>query len=542
MATLAGAEPTQSPTGNRRVRRKPAPSVDDFDVVLSRNVAQRYPLPDPTDPFAPLSVLRDRSSAGFEPYRTPSTFISQCSPVAEDFCMPLVLPGKLVQRENHYRTRSQSMVPSASNSDSSHSSIPSLIHDSGGGGSSDSSDEKTGTQTSPVTKPSRRGSVRVLRKRSRTQGDGTLPNRALTRKASWMTSTLPPVPPTPRGRLLHSHGSLDARNFPLHAEADEQGYTSGPDTMPSRTTNTVYPPTPMNRARSNLATTSIIPDSKASSYIDVHIPLSHEPFSGDEVSPQPGDPEWAIPTNGQVAKAASLNLIAPSGLRIAFGSIFEKKRAVVIFLRHFWCQHCQDYMAALASLVPPDANIILISNGSPALVEKYTQMFGVQFPMYVDPDMRIYRALHMGVVTDNVNGDSRRGSQREEGGYVRQGPILGLARVVLRALRVGMPVWEKGGDVRQLGGEFVLGPGMKCDWAHRMQGPRGHAPVPTVLEAAGIGIMASAVRSGKAQIANGSVYKRGDSKNTATTEVACTERSSPSFDPADVTYSNAVVL
>lgn len=31
--------------------------------------------------------------------------------------------------------------------------------------------------------------------------------------------------------------------------------------------------------------------------------------------------------------------------------------------------------------------------------------------------------------------------------------------VVKNAIRVGMPVWERGGDVTQLGGEFVLGPG-----------------------------------------------------------------------------------
>jgi hypothetical protein len=35
----------------------------------------------------------------------------------------------------------------------------------------------------------------------------------------------------------------------------------------------------------------------------------------------------------------------------------------------------------------------------------------------------------------------------------------GLAMVVAHALRVAMPVWERGGDAAQLGGEFVLGPG-----------------------------------------------------------------------------------
>ena len=45
------------------------------------------------------------------------------------------------------------------------------------------------------------------------------------------------------------------------------------------------------------------------------------------------------------------------------------------------------------------------------------------------------------------------------GSYVRHGSVSGLAMVVAHALRVGMPVWERGGDAAQLGGEFVLGPG-----------------------------------------------------------------------------------
>ena len=50
------------------------------------------------------------------------------------------------------------------------------------------------------------------------------------------------------------------------------------------------------------------------------------------------------------------------------------------------------------------------------------------------------------------------GPEYERGDYVRHGLFGGIAMVVRNALRVGMPVWEKGGDVAQLGGEFVFGP------------------------------------------------------------------------------------
>jgi hypothetical protein len=46
-----------------------------------------------------------------------------------------------------------------------------------------------------------------------------------------------------------------------------------------------------------------------------------------------------------------------------------------------------------------------------------------------------------------------------DGGYVQHGLVSGIAMVVRRALKAAMPVWVKGGDVAQLGGEFIFGPG-----------------------------------------------------------------------------------
>jgi hypothetical protein len=40
--------------------------------------------------------------------------------------------------------------------------------------------------------------------------------------------------------------------------------------------------------------------------------------------------------------------------------------------------------------------------------------------------------------------------------YITHGALGGIGAVLLRALKAGMPVWERGGDVRLLGGEFVF--------------------------------------------------------------------------------------
>ena len=75
------------------------------------------------------------------------------------------------------------------------------------------------------------------------------------------------------------------------------------------------------------------------------------------------------------------------------------------------------------------------------------------FALYTDPGLRVYRALGMTLRTTDG------GPEHARGAYVRHGLLGGIAMVVRNALRVGMPVWEKGGNTAQLGGEFVLGPG-----------------------------------------------------------------------------------
>jgi hypothetical protein len=194
-----------------------------------------------------------------------------------------------------------------------------------------------------------------------------------------------------------------------------------------------------------------------------------------------------LPTHEQLTRAASLFVIAESGVRIPFGSLFAKQRAIVIFIRHFWCPLCQDYMSSVRSFVKPDVltspssfspgggsptKLVIISNGSHAMISKYRQIFRMPFDMYTDPTLAVYSALGMGRSKQDVDpmcpANMERmpkeptvsGKQRKDnGGYVKHGLMGGIVMVALRALKVGMPVWENGGDAAQLGGEFVFGPG-----------------------------------------------------------------------------------
>lgn len=141
-----------------------------------------------------------------------------------------------------------------------------------------------------------------------------------------------------------------------------------------------------------------------------------------------------------------------------------------------------------AALLRSGVRLVVIGCGSYGLIRSYRQIFRLPYELYVDasPGQALYRALGMGQSRSSAHKARPATEGSRTGSYVRHSSMSGLAMVVARALRVGMPVWERGGDAAQLGGEFVLGPGLSCTYAHRMQGTAGHAPIVDVLAAAGV--------------------------------------------------------
>ncbi|KAG2141163.1 uncharacterized protein EDB93DRAFT_640310 [Suillus bovinus] len=196
--------------------------------------------------------------------------------------------------------------------------------------------------------------------------------------------------------------------------------------------------------------------------------------------------ENVLPTKRQLLDAAACVVVAENGIRVPFGDLFRDQKTVVIFIRHFWCPLCQDYMFSITNTVDPQVlkqsgvNLVIISNGSYNMIKSYRQIFRTPFAVYTDPSSRIYGILGMTMKSVESKAEPRRS------GYVRHSRAGGIAMVIANVLRVGMPVWEKAGDPTQLGGEFVLGPGMTASYAHRMRSRSSHAPIVRVLTAAGV--------------------------------------------------------
>ncbi|KAJ6501043.1 AhpC/TSA antioxidant enzyme-domain-containing protein, partial [Mycena vitilis] len=193
--------------------------------------------------------------------------------------------------------------------------------------------------------------------------------------------------------------------------------------------------------------------------------------------------ESRLPTHQQLLEAAELPVISESGVRVPFGNLWQGQETIVCFIRHFWCPLCQDYMFSISRNVSPDIlrsagmDLVVISNGSFEMIKSYRRIFRTPFALYTDPSHKVYNTLGMSLQTLEKG---------PRGNYVRHGLVGGIGMVVANAVKVGMPVWKQGGEISQLGGEFVLGPGMTCSWVHRMKFTRNHIPILEVLEMAGV--------------------------------------------------------
>jgi AhpC/TSA antioxidant enzyme len=197
-------------------------------------------------------------------------------------------------------------------------------------------------------------------------------------------------------------------------------------------------------------------------------------------------------TSQQLRDARNLDVLDLEGKKFRFGILWQGQLTCVIFIRHFWlvetfrrvglltntrCPSCMDYIRSIKEQVDPDVldkagvRLVIISNGSPAMIKSYSskcffvyaryinakpsfiEIFNLPFPLYTDPTCALYRALGMTLRTTDGGPDSERGD------YIRHGAATGVAMVLKNALSTRMPLYKRVGDAKQLGGEFILGPG-----------------------------------------------------------------------------------
>ncbi|KAM9084004.1 peroxiredoxin-like 2C isoform X2 [Balaenoptera acutorostrata] len=164
--------------------------------------------------------------------------------------------------------------------------------------------------------------------------------------------------------------------------------------------------------------------------------------------PVPSGPESGQPL---AAAVADLPVLDVSGRRVLFGALFRERRAVVVFVRHFLCYICKEYVEDLAKIPKSflqEANVTLIVIGQSSYhhIEPFCKLTGYSHEIYVDPEREIYKRLGM-----------KRGEEI-----------------------------ASSGDPAQQGGTLILGPGNNIHFIHRDRNRLDHKPINSVLQLVGV--------------------------------------------------------
>ncbi|OAR05961.1 hypothetical protein LLEC1_05115 [Akanthomyces lecanii] len=233
-----------------------------------------------------------------------------------------------------------------------------------------------------------------------------------------------------------------------------------------------------------------------------------------------------IPSDATIAKVADYVLLDKHGKSHTFKSLYNSRngarRVLVIFIRHFFCGNCQEYIRSLAESIsseallglPVSTSIVIIGCGDPQLIDMYVEATQCPYSLYTDPKAALFDAF--GMVKTLALG--------EKPAYIKMGFLKGVFTGMGQALKqLPRGLTLKSGDQRQVGGEFLFepldlvtpittptdgqgGPAImdafdnqpsqsdnnghcevkKVTWCHRMRSTRDHAEIPEIMDLLGL--------------------------------------------------------
>ncbi|PPR08185.1 hypothetical protein CVT24_001535 [Panaeolus cyanescens] len=153
------------------------------------------------------------------------------------------------------------------------------------------------------------------------------------------------------------------------------------------------------------------------------------------------DPK-ALPSPTTISEAANIELYDVDGKKVRFGTLFEEKKVVVVFIK--------------TTSIPT------------------THIFA-------NPDRSLFRLLGM---TKETTERTPQGEERK--GYVKRDTLWDHVVDFAPAMMKNWRLIGKHGNHGQLGGDFVFGPGPECSFASRMRHTEDHVEIPELMKAAGV--------------------------------------------------------
>ncbi|XP_032873604.1 peroxiredoxin-like 2C isoform X1 [Amblyraja radiata] len=188
-----------------------------------------------------------------------------------------------------------------------------------------------------------------------------------------------------------------------------------------------------------------------------------------------------LPPIANIKAAKDCFVVNCYGRKIPFPALYEKTKTILVFLRHFLCYTCREYVEDLAkipekSLKDADVRLIVIGQSSHDHIQDFCTQTGYTHEIYVDPTRSIYKSLQM------KQGEIFHQAVRSA--HVKSSTLNGIFKSVWSAMK--SPAFDFQGDPAQQGGAFIIGPGDKLHFGHLDLNRLDHAPINLLLQLAGV--------------------------------------------------------
>jgi len=222
-----------------------------------------------------------------------------------------------------------------------------------------------------------------------------------------------------------------------------------------------------------------------------------------------------LPTASELSKAHEIKVFDTEGKEHTFQSVAQPEgvqKNLVIFIRHFFCGICQDYLKTISDSLPPSAlppgtTLTIIGQGDPQLIQNYQSLTACPYPIYTDPSRKLYAILSL---QRNASAGAKKPS------YLKQSWTSVFFGGITQGLKAGR-LAVKSGEPFLNGGEFLFvkgsgagdgedGGGWTVEWTHRMKNTRDHTEIPEIAN-----VLGAKVKGGE-QSSNGTGQDINDTK------------------------------
>ncbi|KAH9811051.1 AhpC/TSA antioxidant enzyme-domain-containing protein [Melampsora americana] len=174
--------------------------------------------------------------------------------------------------------------------------------------------------------------------------------------------------------------------------------------------------------------------------------------------------------SNQIEKISQIGIFNIEGSERPFGGIIRHGIKIIIFIRHFNCGFCQDYLIELKERLTQEKlkekELIVIGCGHWSTIKPYKDLLDLPFEIYSDNTRELFNELGM-ICSLSI------GEEKPNNSYAQKSVLSTVINSISNGLKMGIKTFLQSGKISQLGGEFIFKDN-ECKFAHRMQNTRDH--------------------------------------------------------------------